>query len=188
MDIERYLDNITSQHKVRPRFMAELTKILEKIDPVHEIAFRIPELFSIDKAEGKQLNVVAELANISRAIPTDQLPAGTVITDEQYRQLVRIKTASNNWDGTNIGLREIWNESLGKWYSAVYDDNQDMTISVSINGDIDPVIKTLMTSGMILPKPVGVSMQVSANEEAAARIFHYAAVLGEEMREAVFAE
>ena len=44
-DIKRYLDRTESQHIIRPKYVAAVTALLEKLDAAHGIAKDIPALF-----------------------------------------------------------------------------------------------------------------------------------------------
>lgn len=162
-DLQRYLDRIESQHCVRPRFMATLAALLEKLDAAHGVAKDIPKEFDVYGAVGKQLDVIGELVGVDRRFPPVEIPGyPTLLSDEAFRKLILAKIAQNHWDGTNEGFWEIWDSVLGGILDASYRDNQDMSVDVEVRGTIEPQVLEMLLRGLILPKPMGVGMRYTA--------------------------
>lgn len=166
-DIQRYLDGIESQHKTRPRFMAHLTAILEKIDGAHGVAKDMPRAFYIKEAVGAQLDVVGSIVGANRRFSSSLIPGlPTTLSDDVFRQLIQATVVRNQWDGTIGTFDEIWRTTLGENLNATYHDNQDMTMDIDILGDIEPVMTELILSGKFLPKPMGGQVIVNLRTES----------------------
>lgn len=165
-DIQRYLDGIASQHKIRPRFMAHLTAILNKIDGAHGVAKDLPCAYYVRDAVGAQLDVIGSIVGANRRFSSSLLPdQPTELSDDVYRQLIQATIVRNQWDGTNGTFEEIWRTTLDS-LNATYHDNQDMTMDIDILGDIEPVMTELILSGKFLPQPMGGQVTVNLRTES----------------------
>lgn len=168
-NLDDYLDRIEGQYAEKPKFMAYLTAILEKIDAVHGVANDMPLLFYIKNATGNQLDIVAKYVGIDRNFPLIPIPGYPVsLTDETFRTVVLAKIMQNQWDGTNEGFLKIWENTIGDTLSMRFSDNQDMTVSVNMEGQVDPILTEIILAGYIVPKPAGVGLQVSITQESVA--------------------
>lgn len=165
-DIQRYLDGIESQHKTKPRYTATLTNILEKVDDAHGTMRMMPIAFYVHKAVGVQLDVIAELVGCNRKFPPVPIPGmEPTLNDDAFRTVILSKIIQNQWDGTNEGFHEIWQQTMQGVMDAKYTDNQDMSVSVDIRGWLQPVITELLLFGYIVPKPAGVQLNVTVTSE-----------------------
>lgn len=161
-DIQRYLDGIESQHKTKPRYMAYVTALLEKVDPAHAAAKDMPAAFNVYDAVGAQLDVIGEIVGVDRKFPPVNIPGMPVyLDDDSYRQVILSKIIQNQWDGTYGQFKEMAAATLAKTLNARYRDNQNMTMGVSIEGQLAPIMVELLVRGYILPKPMGVSMEIN---------------------------
>lgn len=163
MDIQRYLDRIEAQHKGKPKFMAYMTALLEKVDPAHEAAKVMPSLFDVHSAVGSQLDVIGEIVGVNRKFPPTNIPGmPAYLDDESYRQVILSRIIMNQWDGTYETFMEMTQATLATSLGAKYHDNQDMTMDVIISGQLTPIMVELLLRGYILPKPMGVGFHVNA--------------------------
>ena len=165
-DIQRYLKRVESQHYLKPKFMEFLTALLEKIDAVHGVAKDMPLLFYVRTAVGDQLDIVAKYVGIERMLPNVHIPGyDSGMDDDTFRIAVLAKIMQNNWNGTNEGFLEIWDNTLGDTYVIDYHDNQDMTIKIILHGTFEPIITELLVAGYIFPKPAGVGVNLEVIQE-----------------------
>ena len=162
-DIKRYLRGIGSQHQTQPRFMAHLSRILEKIDAVHGIAKDMPEKFYVMTAEGDQLDAIAVSVGTDRRSLPSGVFGGSDLDDDSFRKIILAKIAQNQWDGTFETFRDLWAATLGSWLDAEFTDNQDMTVSVDISGSLSPMMSSLVLGGYIIPKHMGVELFITYN-------------------------
>lgn len=160
-DIERYLNRIEIQHRLRPKFIALATDLLERLDSAHDIMKQVPSLYNVNTAVGEQLDKIGEMIGIIRKDIPELVPGITpedIEDDELFRTIILSKIAQDNWDGTNEGLNEIWETTAARSFEIVLKDNQNMSIDVTIMGDVDDAVATLLDNEYIVPKPMGVSI------------------------------
>lgn len=164
-DIQRYLDSIGS-HNVKPRFMATLQAILEKIDAGTMVAKDIPLEFYVQSAKGQQLDLLGQIVGADRRFPPVTVPGyPETLPDDLFRMVILAKIVQNQWDGTGDGFREIWESTLDSIMDATYYDNQDMTMDAAIEGELEPLMVEMILHGYILPKPMGVRMNVGVTSK-----------------------
>ena len=167
-DIQRYLDRIEMQHSVRPKYMAVVTELLEKLDSAHGIMKAVPELYNVETAVGVQLDVVGELVGVIRKDIPELIPditAEDVEDDDLIRTIILCKIAQDNWDGTNDDLIDIWETTASRLVDIDYIDNQDMTVDVIVEGPVDYEVAKLLDSEYIIPKPMGVTMHTTVDTQ-----------------------
>lgn len=170
MAIDKYIDLITSQHKAKPKFKAWLSSALSITDGGIALTKKMPDLFNIDSAVGKQLDTLGEIVGRSRTVdfqPTDG--SSPVLDDTHFRLILKSKIATNHWDGTITQIRELWDD-IFETLMLVMLDNQDMSISLGVVGLTSQLEKDLIAHGYILPKPAGVRANYSFYSDA---IFGY---------------
>jgi hypothetical protein len=164
-DITRYLSLITSEHSDKPHFRALLTDVLQKID----VAMDIDSAFDLDNAVGIQLDVLGLVMGLNRTLMFQ--PSGgtsSVLTDSDYRKLLKAKIVLNQWSGT----METLTLALNTWNSSInfsIKDNQDMSIDVVVVGT-NTLQKELIENGYIVPKSAGVRINYAMSEDV---IFAY---------------
>lgn len=179
---EIYTSLITSEYRDKPKFKKVVEINTKFYAHLQNVLSSIPELFDIDTAIGKQLDIIGEWVGASRFIntpltgiyfewggtasvgwssgiwqgqfsPTSGL---TSLPDDVYRTLIKAKIAANKWDGTIPGAYEIWEEIFSN-NIVVIQDNQDMSMVVAVVGEqLDALTQALLTGGYIPLKPEGV--------------------------------
>lgn len=165
MAIQQYLDQITSQHWNKDRFMSWLTEMLEKEDAAVTVVSSIPDAFSVDQAVGVQLNTLGDLLGRSRYLPF-QLADGSspVLDDSNYRIALKAKIARNQWDGTLPQIYELWADLFPNARLKLK-DNQDMSMKATIRGELGLQSVLLVTVGYIIPKPSCVRLEITWESE-----------------------
>ena len=119
--------------------------------------------FALETASGKQLDVVGATVGASRALPyTSSYVADGMLPDGDYRDYIRAKILLNMWDGTNGSLPQLW-QTVYPSLEMSYVDNQDMTMTVTIRGEVSNALSELIQAGMIVPRPMGVSQTIIVN-------------------------
>lgn len=179
MAIDTYLDNITSQHRDKPKFIAWLSSHLNKIDDVYNVLKSMDDSFDIDNAIGAQLDTLGVIIGRNRTLsfqPSNNF--SPVLTDDMYRLVLKTKVALNIWDGTIPSMYEIWNNIFGNDndLSLQIKDNQDMSFNAYITGYTDQIQQDLIQHGYIVPKPQGVKVnyigrsKISSNQYSAMKV------------------
>jgi hypothetical protein len=159
MAIDKYLNNITSQHRDKPKFIGWLSSNLTIIDGIYNALKTMDEKFDIDNAIGNQLDVLGTIIGRERTLTFQPLNNyDPVLDDETYRVLLKAKIAMNNWDGTIPQMYTIWNDIFGldNDLSLQLQDNQDMSFNAYVTGYVDQIQQDLIQLGYIIPKPEGV--------------------------------
>lgn len=157
MAITKYLNLITSAHSSKPNFTAWLSAALNKVDDGMSAANGLPSSFSVANAVGSQLDVLGQHVGVSRNLNTTLSTGSSTLDDTHFRLLLQATIAANQWDGTIPGLYSMW-ASVFPNSGIRITDNQNMTFSVSITGITDAVSEEMINDGLIIPKPMGVSI------------------------------
>ncbi|MBY6798096.1 DUF2612 domain-containing protein [Clostridium botulinum] len=158
MAIKKYLDNITSQHRDKPKYMAWLSSILTILDHAYLVIKSIDINFDIDYAIGKQLDILGKIIGRKRVLTFQPLNGhDPVLDDETYRLVLKAKIAMNMWDGTVPKMYEIW-DNIFKDIGLELQDNQDMSFNAYITGYVNQIRQDLIQHGYIVPKPEGVKV------------------------------
>lgn len=159
MAIDSYLNNITSEHRDKPNFIAWLSAHLNIIDDIYNVLKGMDNAFDIDNAIGNQLDTLGVIIGRERTL-TFQPENGfnPVLTDDYYRLVLKAKIAFNMWDGTIPSMYTIWNNIFGNdsYLSLQIKDNQDMSFDAYLTGYTDEIQQDLIQHGYIIPKPQGV--------------------------------
>lgn len=156
MVINNYLNNITSQHRDKPKFISWLSKNLTIIDHAYMSIKSIDINFDIDNAIGKQLDTLGTVIGRKRVLTFQPLNGhNPTMDDETYRLVLKAKVAMNMWDGTIPQIYEIWS-NIFKDIGLQIQDNQDMSFNAYITGYVNQIRTDLIQHGYIVPKPEGV--------------------------------
>lgn len=164
LSISDYLDLITSEHAMRPKFMAYCEALLKPIDSVAQVLGYMDGLFDINTATGDQLDMLGQILSVPRSLPVDDPDIPSVLPDDLYRLVLKCRIVSNFWDGTLGNLQEL---IAAIFTSEVFEvvDMQDMTIQVNfITSEVDDTLAALLFAGYIIPKPAGVAINYVIQE------------------------
>lgn len=160
IDISIYLNRITSEHKIRPKFMALAEARLKPFVELFELLEKIDKSFDLDTAEGNQLDIIGQYVGVSRLLDFQPNNADPLLTDPYYRMLLKAQISLNNWDGSIEGIKKIWGNVFPE-YDIQIVDNQDMTTETRITGLQSLFESELIQHGYITPKPMGVQVKYS---------------------------
>ncbi|MGJ8524187.1 hypothetical protein R84981_002906 [Carnimonas sp. R-84981] len=159
--VKKALSRIYFEYRNMPK-LAAWVSVLPELGQL-EIEGQLEKIIGvldIDNAEGWQLDVLGRWVGIGRGIQTDitgvffswdtdglgwdearwKLPTepgveNSVVGDDLYRTIIRLKIAVNNWDGTFATIPPLFDTVLqGTELNIDIIDNQDMTQSVIITG------------------------------------------------------
>lgn len=160
IDISTYLNRITSEHKVRPKFMALVEARLKPFVELFELLEEIDKAFDLDTAEGNQLDIIGQYVGVSRLLDFQPNNAEPLLPDSCYRMLLKARISLNNWDGSIEGIKKIWGDVFPEYEIQIV-DNQDMTMEARIIGLETLFENELVQHGYITPKPMGVLIDYS---------------------------
>lgn len=176
-----YLQLATSEHRTQPRFAAVLSALVAGVMGSTNEALGMPDDFDLDRAVGDQLDQIGLWVGINRLVPTqlaniyfswdnasfgwesgywkgtfDPSAGLTSVDDRTFRTMIRAKIAANIWDGSLLGMYQVWELVFGA--RAIFiQDNQDMTMTLIYDTTkLTPVEVQLLVGGYFHMKPAGV--------------------------------
>lgn len=184
MEIQDYLNLVTSEYKDKPNFNAMISFLVAVQTRVQDLMTQMQgPLFDLATPPiGDQLDIVGEWVGISRDVsvpisgvyfswdgsdpsvgwnfgswqPASAPSTITTLPDDAYLNLILAKIAANNWDGTTTGAYEIW-AAVFPAFRILIQDNCNMTYDLAVVGGIvDSLTLALITGGYIQLRPEGV--------------------------------
>lgn len=163
LQLDYYLNLVTSQYRNSPKFLAWLRFLLQKLQDISQCQIQMSQAFDVDNAQGVQLDVLGSIVGASRTVGFQ--PSGgvsPVLNDATYRLLIKAVAAQNTWDGTIDGLQSVW-ENLFPEGTITIGDNQNMTATIFLTGTFTSIQKDLIVNGYIVPRPQAVRYQYVFN-------------------------
>lgn len=184
-DVEPYAALVTSAYNQQPKFMAMLRGVLQGVADNIAVMELLSEKFDLDSAVDSQLDVVGQWVGVTRNITVpledvyftlgdpdlgfgsgawfsqfDPISGLVVLSDDQYRILLRARIARNQWDGTIPGAYSVWAIAFaGTNLDILIQDLENMHMIMALVGiDIDAVTLALFRGGYLSLKPEGVSV------------------------------
>lgn len=179
-----YTTLIPSQNRNKPRFTATVDLLCNGVGAIAAAAQSMQTLFDIDTAAGEQLDFIGLWVGVSRRLdvpmtvffsydtdnlgwnegewrgPNQSSTQVTLLSDDDYRLLLKVMVRANHWDGTLVEYQNIMAAAFpSNSFWAV--DNQDMTISVYVSGPpLSASQKAMLDAGGPLTtiKPAGVRL------------------------------
>ena len=152
-----YLALVTSEYRMATNFLANLTSSIQLFEDVMTCNGLMTEAFDLGSAAGVQLDVLGQIAGVSRTVnfqPSDSV--SPVLDDTTYRILIQTTIAANQWKGTQSELYPIW-QTLFPGGSIVIQDEQNMSCVIILSGVFTSIVQDLITHGYIVPRPEGVN-------------------------------
>ena len=184
--VDNYLNLLTSQYQNSPRLLAWVRSYLEIVEDIRELAENLSYYFSLwrvitpksvayvnqaltvkdgdfdfvefEACVGVQLDILGVILGQSRKV--DFIPTGGIsstLDDDTYRLLLKSKILKNQWDGRAATIQEAWKD-LFTGGKIIIQDNQNMTVAVTMEGAFSSIILDLIANGYIIPRPQGVLM------------------------------
>lgn len=148
--LEKYLNLITSEHRVRPKYIAYVSALLKIAGDVEDLLSSMSQYFILDFAQGAQLDILANRVGVIRG----------EYTDEQLRTLIKAAILRNTWNGSSSQAYDTWKLVFpGITMQIVKNDGMEKT--VLIIGTPTAEQKELMMSGLIIPVAAGVKLNIN---------------------------
>lgn len=92
----------------------------------------------------------------------DVISNNLVLSDDVYRQLIKLRIIQNNSTHDNKSISDALFEFFGT--NIIMNDNQDMTITYLVGDASNPLVQVALQKE-VFPKPIGVGMQVIGGTE-----------------------
>lgn len=183
MTTDEYVALITQEHAAKSKFVATVTASVSPFAKIQQVMKKMVSDFDVDTAIGVQLDIVALWVGVTRTIgipisgyyftwddvATDGWDNGvwkglgdpdagfTVLPDDLFRALIKAKIQANHWKGDIAGAYDVINEALSVNDVVKIVDNQNMTMTVQVQGGVLPAVEQAIVMQGYLPiKPAGV--------------------------------
>lgn len=156
MDYTQYL---IAEDQNRPKFLKTIRADTDFYIYLKALAESFLEVnTNINEAEGVWLSYLGSLVGAERNL-REPINGVTTLDDEMFLFLIKLKIASNKWDGTIEDAYSIW-KILFDDIEIIIQDNQDMTQSlILINFDEDGFKEQLLIQNKELLKPQSVNLK-----------------------------
>lgn len=154
-----YVALITSQYKNSTKFLSWLKIVLQVVCDVRACINSMVPAFDVDLAIGNQLDTLGQIVGVGRIVnfqPSNGV--SPVLDDPTYRILLKATIAQNQWNGQIGSLYAIWN-NLFPGGIILFQDNQNMTATITLAGAFSSIIQDLIIQGLIVPRPETVLYQ-----------------------------
>ena len=160
-DTEQYLSLFTHYYRDRDKFLAMARLLLKPFVDLQKIKDEYCNKLDVTTAKGIYLDLIGKILGYSRYLNFDPTSTTrTILTDEEYRKLLRARQFIGRWDGTTKGFEDLW-KSSGITYSHVYGiDNSDMTVTYGVMGNTNPLEEEVMTRRGYFPHTAGVALTI----------------------------
>lgn len=167
--IENYLNIITSEHRLQPRYIAMVTAYFTMLQHTINVLNAWNEHWHLEDAAGVQLDLLGDIIGRKRVLNFQPEGYSARLDDDYYRLILKAKILQNQWDGTIQGIQQLF-ASVFPDKTLVLIDHQDMTMQATVVGLSDSLQVQLLHHGYILPKPEGVRLNVTIIEN---KVFAY---------------
>ena len=164
VNISNYENLVTYRHSLKPKYMAFVRLILSHLLALGATVDSILFAFDLDNAAGVNLDTIGEIVGMNRLLPYVPTSGTRILTDDEYRMLIRLKIARNAWDGRNERVQEIY-RTVFPTLAIEYTDNQDMTVTLTVKGGVYNREAEIMTLSGALLVPAGVGYRVVIEAE-----------------------
>lgn len=183
---------IPSWNAKKPTFVATVGGFVTAFAAAQTALYTFPPAYDLDQAVGDQLDVLGLWIGFDRAVtvplpniyfsydlanlgydqgnwlgPFDPTTGLQYLDDGTYRLMLRVKIEANNWSGLIADADAAYNALFAPYpgVNAFVKDNEDMTMTVAISGNLPPaIIFALFLGGYFpfVPVAVGVNYYVTS--------------------------
>ena len=132
---DSWVEDIPCQFRGKPNITAIINAFSRQVEELLEVNRQLVELTDLDTAEGKNLDMLGDVVNVSRkdAYVLLNREATVEITDAMYRNVLRFHALKNNSDANYLdimkGLHLLWSNARIHYAEAV---REPASIEVSI--------------------------------------------------------
>lgn len=148
--LEKYLNLITSEHRVRPKYIAYVSALLKIAGDVEDLLASMSQYFVLDTAQGAQLDILANRVGVIRG----------EYTDEQLRTLIKAAILRNTWNGSSSQAYTTW-QMMFPGITMQIISNTGMEKTVLIIGTPTEEQREMMLSGLVIPIAAGVKLNIN---------------------------
>lgn len=159
MTLTEYLNLLPSASRSQPNFVALLSAALDGLVDAQDTVASMPGEFDIDTAVGAQLDAVGVRVGVSRRLlvpvtdvyfsldaaglgldegvllgPFDDGTALTLLDDETYRLVLKLKVRANNWNGSLAEAQSMLAAIADDGTHIFMQDRFDMSVYLGVSG------------------------------------------------------
>ena len=150
-----YLNLLTSEYNQAqsPLFRNWLSGVIQVFEDINDLFAQFITALDIDYAIGPQLDMLGQIIGAARQLsfqPSNGV--SPILGDSDYRSLLKATIARNHWNGTQLGLWSVL-QIIAPQIKVVLHDNQNMTATVFISGNLTSIMVDMITNGLIVPRP-----------------------------------
>lgn len=163
VDLNFYLNLVTSEHSTKPKYMAWLSVLLTPLIDAIKLNEDVKKAFDLNTAIGAQLDIIGKWLEQPRQVdfqPTDG--SSSILSDNYYRTVLKAKVVKNQWKGTISNFYSFWNVLFkGQPLQIYLVDNQNMEpVAIIWSSSVDQMMQDLIANNYIVPKPAGLGLTV----------------------------
>ena len=161
-DTQEYANLLSQANYDRPKFNLLVRSLLKPGVSLIQLIQSFNLIYELDNACGEQLDALGEIIGASRLLNYVPASGDRVMDDDEFRLVLKLTIAQNTWDGTLGSIKAIYANALGSNVSIKYVDNQDMSVTINVYGDITTREIEILDSAGLLLVPAGVGKVVGA--------------------------
>lgn len=148
-----YTDTSASQYGNSPTILSLIESFNAAVDPSPDIDNFMTHVWQVVSAQGFGLDIWGRIVGVSRIIPTS--PA-TVLTDEQFRELILLKALSNISRASSYSINTLLSEWMTGRGRAYVNDLGNMEIRYMFEFKLEAFEIIIITKSGIFLRPAGV--------------------------------
>lgn len=167
--IKYYVDLLIMQYRDKAKAVQHVTTLVKAalIDLMPSI---LQNSFDVETAQGPQLDMLGKYIGISRKVKT--FTDFVVLSDVDYRMLLKIKIATNNMGSSMFDIQNFINLNLKGILRAF--DHYDMNMSFFLNSAIiSNTLAQVIIAENLLPKPMAVGFSATVYLPTLDNVFGY---------------
>lgn len=188
MNINKYLDLITDGI-AKPKMMSLVESVIKPAVDCGSAVESFELAFSLDNAVGEQLDIIGDIVGVSRMIPFVPTTGDRKMSDDEYRIVLMLGIAKDNWDGTMRGVYDSLKGVFGENMPIKYIDNQNMSVDIEVYNNLTQRMLELISASDVMLIPMGVSKNVALiGGEVGCTAYVYGAISGIEWEDSVNAD
>lgn len=175
-------DRVYNQYRGKPKALAWYNITPQMAQQFCDYYEKLRKTYDIDSQAGEQLNIIGRvivesrdfIANVALEVyqcnsdgenesgdETIQCSATSIaaddeLSDQYFRLLLKSKIVKNNSQTTIDDILDAVTFIAPDISIIRLTDNEDMSFSIEFSGVADPIVRDLLISGRIVPKPQGV--------------------------------
>ena len=152
-----YADLLILQYKTQPKARATIDAIVEQA-VADGVLYKVIDGFNIDTAVGKQLDILGKYIGLNRTVKVNIGSTNTnILTDEQYRLLLKLKLISNtNFSSTSqirSALYQLFPNDIRLF------DLRNMTYEYQLSSTFNDLVNVIIAEEL-LPSPMGIGVLI----------------------------